>query len=79
MQDLFLLLATVGFLAVGFLVPFVLSLGYVWVDIFSPHQISASLLSGQPISLIMGASAVATYLLLDRRSPPKVTTITVLA
>ncbi len=76
MQDLLLLLATVAFLAVGCLVPFVMSLGYVWVDVFTPHLISASLLNGLPIAFIMGAGAVITYLAMDRKSPPKFTAIT---
>ena len=76
MQDLILLLATICFLAAGLMVPFVLALGYVWVDIFGPHLISASLLTGQPIAFIMGAAAVTMYLVKDRKSPPKFTAIT---
>ena len=78
MQDLILLLATVAFLAAGFVVPFVLSLGYVWVDIFGPHLISASILAGQPVSLIMGAAALGVFFLTDRKSPPRFTAIMVL-
>lgn len=76
MQDLLLLLATVGFLAAGLLVPFVMSLGYVWVDLFSPHLISASLLSSVPLSLGFGVMAVLVYLIADRRSPPRLSTVT---
>lgn len=76
MQDLVILLATICFLSAGLMVPFVLALGYVWVDIFGPHLISASLLTGQPVAFIMGAAAVTMYLVKDRKSPPKFTAIT---
>ena len=78
MQDLLLLIVCLMFVTVGFLSPFVLTLGYVWVDVFAPHYLSYGLLLGQPVAFIMGAAAVASYLLLDRKSPPKFTAITAL-
>ena len=77
MQDLFLLLATVLFLAAGFTTPFVMTLGYLWVDIFTPQDVSESILSGQPIAFIFGACAVGVYLLRDRREMPRLNPITV--
>ena len=61
------------FIAMGFLTPFVWSLGYVWVDTLLPHRLSYSLLASLPAAFIMGAGAVIAYLLQDRRSPPKIT------
>lgn len=79
MTDLVLLLVTVLFVAVGFLSPFVLSLGYVWVDTLLPQRLSYSLLSTMPLAFIMGAGAVLSYLMNDRRDPPRITMVQVLA
>ncbi len=71
MTDLLLVLSVVAFLAIGTLAPFVLSLGYVWVDMFMPHRISDALLRDIPVAFIMACAAIASYLVLDRRSPPR--------
>ena len=78
MQDLMLVLSSVLILSVGFLEPFIMTLGYVWVDIFTPQLVSNGILSTLPVALIFGAAAVATYLLRDRKDPPKMNAITVL-
>jgi len=78
MRDLAILLTYVGFLTVGTMAPFVLSLGYVWVDLFSPQHLGWSPLTHFPVAFIMGAAAVAAYVLLDRRAPPRITLPTVL-
>ena len=71
MTDLFLVLSFVAFIAIGVLSPFVLSLGYVWVDVFLPQRISDALLTNVPVALIMGGAAIGSYLLIDRKSPPR--------
>lgn len=76
MQDLILLLSTVLFFGAGLVVPWVMSLGYVWVDIFSPHLISASLIRTIPVSLLFGVMSFVMYVLADRKSPPKFNAIT---
>lgn len=78
MQELALLSVTLLFMSLGLLSPFVLSLGYVWVDTLLPHRLSYSILSSLQIAFIMGASAVGVFLLKDRRSPPRITTLHVL-
>ena len=78
MKDLLLLLVFVMFMAVGLLAPFVWGLGYIWVDVLVPHMISYSLLSGMPVAFIMGAGAFVSYLLFDRRSPPRISALHVL-
>ena len=78
MRDLAIILTYVGFLCIGTMSPFALALGYVWVDLFAPQYLGWSPLSGLPISFIIGAAAVAAYLLLDRRAPPKITLPTLL-
>lgn len=73
MTDLLLILAFVSFLALGTIAPFVFSLGYVWVDTFFPQFLGYGLLTTLPVSFIMGAAAFGSYLLLDRRDPPRLT------
>ncbi len=71
MSDLLITFAFIGFLAFGLVSPFFLSLGYVWVDTFYPQIVAPVLLGSMPVSFIMGAAAVGSYLLMDRRSPPR--------
>lgn len=71
MSDLLITLAFIGFLAFGLISPFFLSLGYVWVDTFYPQFVARGMLGSVPVSFIMGAAAVGSYLLMDRRSPPR--------
>lgn len=78
MRDLLLLLTYLAFLAVGTMAPFVLALGYVWVDVFSPQSLGWSPLSTLPVAFIMGAAAVGAYLVLDRRSPPRLSGMLIL-
>lgn len=78
MTDLALLSMFIMFVALGFLSPFVWSLGYVWVDVLLPHRLSYSLLSSVPVAFIMGAGAVVSYLVQDRRDPPRLTAVHVL-
>ncbi|MFT8245526.1 putative O-glycosylation ligase, exosortase A system-associated [Roseomonas sp. BN140053] len=66
------------FLVAGLVAPFVFSLGYVWVSTFRPQSVDSMVLQAIPVSVIMGAGAIGSYLLLDRRSPPPVTATTVL-
>ncbi|RYF40693.1 MAG: hypothetical protein EOO38_21570, partial [Cytophagaceae bacterium] len=73
MMDLSLLLTWLAFLVVGFVAPFVWGLGYVWVDVLTPHRISYSLLNTLPIAFITGAGSLLFYLMLDRKNPPKLT------
>jgi probable O-glycosylation ligase (exosortase A-associated) len=58
-----------AFLVVGSSAPFVLCLGYVWVDGFNPQLIATAILNHLPDSLIMALAAIGGYFVLDRRSP----------
>ena len=78
MTELVLLATCLTFASVGILSPFVWSLGYVWVDTLLPQRLSYSLLASTPIAFIMGAAAVASYVVQDRRAPPKLSTVHVL-
>jgi probable O-glycosylation ligase (exosortase A-associated) len=66
------------FLCGGLVAPFVIGLGYVWVDTFSPQRIAYSILNEIPVSAIMAAAAVGAYLLMDRKAPPRPNMILVL-
>jgi probable O-glycosylation ligase (exosortase A-associated) len=59
-------------LGLGVVHPFILGLGYVWVDLFSPQAVAFSLIRALPFSMIFGAAALAAYLLTDRKCPPRV-------
>ena len=69
MRDLLLLAVYGCFLVLGAAAPFVLALGYVWVDAFRPQEVSYGLLTSLPVSMMMGAAAVGGWFLMDRRQP----------
>jgi probable O-glycosylation ligase (exosortase A-associated) len=70
-SDIVIFVAYVGLLAGGFLTPFVSTLGYVWIDSFYPQYLS-DILKGVPVAAVMGAGALLTYVLMDRRSAPRI-------
>ena len=73
-----ILLVYVTFLVVGWSgMPFVASLGYVWVDSFSPQSVAWDVMNRFPVSLVIALSAVGSYLLFDRRYF-RVSTVTIL-
>ena len=78
LRSLWLLFVYLSFLGLGTQAPFILTLGYIWVDTFQPQGVAYIILNQLPVAMIMGAAAVGSYLLLDRRSPPRLTIITVL-
>jgi putative inorganic carbon (HCO3(-)) transporter len=70
LRDLYIALMYASFFVIGPTTPFVFVLGYLWVDTFYPQYIS--LLVGEiPTSLVMAIAAIGSYVLLDRRSPPR--------
>jgi putative inorganic carbon (hco3(-)) transporter len=71
MRGLYFSLIYALFFLLGVEAPFILTLGYVWVDTFRPHLVAFSFLREIPASMIMGAAALAAYFLLDRRHPPR--------
>jgi len=79
MRSIYLLLIYIALLGIGASAPFVLTLGYVWLDVFRPQAVAYSLLNGGlPIAMIMGAAALGGYFALDRRSPPGFYAVTAL-
>ena len=78
MRELYVSLVYVFLVTAGFAAPFAFGLGYVWVDVFYP-QVIVNLLSVVPVALITGGGAIIGYLLMDRRSPPRLTLFTCLS
>lgn len=78
LRSLLLLFVYVSFLGLSTQAPFVATLGYVWVDTFSPQSVAYIILNQINVALIMGAVAFGSYLLLDRRSPPRLSAETML-
>ncbi|RJP64837.1 MAG: putative O-glycosylation ligase, exosortase A system-associated [Comamonadaceae bacterium] len=54
MRGILLMSVFLAILAMGFQAPFILVLGYVWVDIFTPQHIAYSIIRSVPVSLILG-------------------------
>jgi putative inorganic carbon (hco3(-)) transporter len=72
-RDLLLFSTYCAYMALGLRAPFVFGLGYVWTDILLPQQVAYSTLRSLPMAMIAGSAAIGTYLMLDRRSPPRPT------
>jgi putative inorganic carbon (HCO3(-)) transporter len=70
LRSIWLLFVYVAFLGLSTSAPFVATLGYVWVDTFTPQNVAYIVLNQMPVAMIMGVLALGTYLLMDRRSPP---------
>jgi len=71
LSDIIIFLAYVGLLLGGLASPFVTSMGYLWVDSFYPQYLGSAILGGVPVAAVMGAGAVLAYVLMDRKSPPR--------
>jgi len=77
MRDLYIALVYATLVGMGVAAPFIFTLSYVWVDMFYPQYMS-SYLQPVPVAAITAGGAIGSYLLLDRRSPPRLTINTVL-
>ncbi|MCW5652272.1 putative O-glycosylation ligase, exosortase A system-associated [Hydrogenophaga sp.] len=54
MRGILLLSVYMAFLYMGFHTPFILVMGYVWADIFTPQRIAYSIMPSIPVSMILG-------------------------
>lgn len=71
MRSVFLLSLLGMYVSFGLIAPFVLGLGYVWADLFTPQLVGYGLIAELPVSMILAGGTLAAYLLFDRRSPPR--------
>jgi putative inorganic carbon (HCO3(-)) transporter len=78
LRSLWLLFVYMSFLGLSTTAPFVATLGYVWVDTFRPQDVAYIVLNQLPVAMIMGVVALGGYMVMDRRSPPKLSIVTVL-
>lgn len=67
LRSLYVTMVYIAFLIMGVAAPFVLSLGYVWVDSFDPQDVATQFLNQFPVSKVVGGAAILSFLLLDRR------------
>lgn len=67
MRDLFFVAFLGAMFLLGLRRPFLLVLGYVYVDIVSPQNLSYYLLNSIPVSLIFFLGAVGGWLMFDRK------------
>jgi len=74
-RSLYLVIIYFAIFGIGLSAPFLLTLGYVWVDIFHPENVAWELLTTFPVSFLMGGAAIGSYLVFDRQSPPRVSVI----
>ena len=78
LRTLFIFVIFLSFFVLGAVAPFILTLGYVWVDTFRPQDVAWYVMDQLPMAQITGFAAVGGYILLDRRSPPRFTFVTLL-
>src|SRR5690242_19596640 len=79
LRSLLLLFVYIAFLGMSVsAAPFVATLGYVWVDTFRPQEVAYIILDQLPVAMIMGVVALGTYVLFDRRDPPRLSSVTIL-
>lgn len=71
LRSLWLLFLYTSFIGLSLNAPFIATLGYVWVDTFRPQDVAYIVLNQIPVAMVIGAFATGSYLLLDRRSPPR--------
>ena len=72
MRDLAFIAFLVALIGMGFRRPFLLVLGYVYVDLVSPQRLTYLLLNTVPVSLIMVVLALLGWLLFDDKRDTRV-------
>jgi probable O-glycosylation ligase (exosortase A-associated) len=72
MRDLAFVAFLMALIGMGFRRPFLLVLGYVYVDIVSPQRLTYLLLNAVPISLIMVLLAVGGWALFDNKQGTRI-------
>ena len=78
LRSLYILAFFLVVFGLGFAAPFVMTLGYLWADIFRPGEVMTGVFALAPIGDLLAIGAVGAYFLMDRREPPRVSGMTVL-
>lgn len=78
LRSLFLIAIYLAMFGLATGAPFVLTLGYVWVDLLRPAGIVYGAARDIPFALLIGAAAIGSYLLFDRRDTPRIGLVTTL-
>lgn len=71
MRSLFLTAVFFSFLALGYRAPFILALGYIWIDLMSPQVLSYSILTSLSVSQWMGVAAVLAIFAVPKDNNPR--------
>ena len=58
-RSVLLLMVYLSFCVLGTTAPFIISLGYVWVDTVRPQEVTYFILNQFPVAFVMGA--ISTY------------------
>ncbi|MGB3721351.1 MAG: DUF5935 domain-containing protein [Pacificimonas sp.] len=66
MRDLFLFGILLIFFFASFRAPYFMALGYLWVDILQPQRMAYYVFNQLPVAMIMGAGALASFILFDK-------------
>ena len=78
MKSLFLLLVYCSFFVYGLRAPYILVLGYIWVDIFTPQLLSYGMLQSFPVSLILAVAILLSMMRLPFDPDVRLRAVTVL-
>lgn len=78
MRNLFLFGVYCSFFFFGLRAPFILVLGYVWVDIFTPQLLSYGFLNETPVSMLLGVAIMLSMLRLPASPDVKLRAVTIL-
>ena len=78
MRSYFLTLIYLYILALGFRAPYIIILGYIWVDIFTPQILAYSILPSLQVSMILGLLSFFFYFKLARDPEVKLRNVSIL-
>ena len=78
MRSLFLLAVYCSFFCYGLRAPFILVLGYLWVDIFTPQLISYGILTQVPVSMLLGIAILLSMAWLPYSPDVRLRLVTIL-
>jgi probable O-glycosylation ligase (exosortase A-associated) len=78
LRTLFLISCYLAIFGLATGAPFVLTLGYEWVELLRPAGIVYGFAKSIPFALLIGVPAIGSYFLFDRRDAPRAGPVTIL-